>query len=183
MGAFCFNWNIIDLHCCANLRCTTKWLGYTYARACMPNILFFIFSPIMVYHRILNIAPCFYTLRPKWFTHSKCSKLASANPRLPSPSLSPHLPLGSTKCVLYVYELCLFCRQVHLCHINSKTDMKLRGMKLKMAYKAKMRKLLTFTVRFSGSRVLVKRDYFKKFKEDNLLLLWWTGAFIRNNLN
>ena len=47
-----FYWSIVDLQSCVNLCCTVKWLSY---------IFFFPFFPIVVYHRVLNIAS--YTIQ------------------------------------------------------------------------------------------------------------------------
>ena len=75
----------------------------------------------MVYHRLLNIVLCamqqdvvvyaFYTY-----------KLTPANPKLPLLPFSNPLPLGNHKANLYVCDLFLFEREVHLCRISHGSD-------------------------------------------------------------
>ena len=49
-----FYWYRVDLQCCVNFCCCTgKWFSYTHT-----YIYSFIFFPVMIYYRILNIVPC-----------------------------------------------------------------------------------------------------------------------------
>ena len=81
---------------------------------------FFIFFSTMVYHRILNIAPC--AIQWDLVVYTFCIyQFASGKPNLPlppSPSLSP---LANTNLFSMSMILFLFHRYVHLCHILDST--------------------------------------------------------------
>ena len=65
ISLFIFKWSIVDLQCCDSFWCTTKWFSYTHTHTYI-YIHFSTFFSIMVYHRTLNIVPCYtcYTLGP-----------------------------------------------------------------------------------------------------------------------
>lgn len=48
-------WSTVDLQASAQFFCATKWLRFTYMYI---RMLFFTYFPVMVYHKILDIAPC-----------------------------------------------------------------------------------------------------------------------------
>ena len=77
---------------------------------------FFLFFSIMVYHRILNVAPC--TILQHLAVHPACNSLCLLRP-LPSPSPAP--ALGNHRPVLCVCESvsdcrCPFCRILDSTH-------------------------------------------------------------------
>ena len=51
------SWNKVDLPCCINFCCTSKWVRYTHTHT-HTHIFFFMFFLIMVSYKILNIVPC-----------------------------------------------------------------------------------------------------------------------------
>ena len=55
--------------------------------------------------------------RTSLLIHSKCNSLRLLTPNSPSIPLPPPPPLATTGLFSMSVSLCLFCRQVHLCHI------------------------------------------------------------------
>ena len=98
VNCFFLYWSVIDLECCINHCCMAKWFNFTYVH------IFIIFSSIMVYLRILNIAPsaiCSALL----FIHSMCNTLPLITPNSqPTPSQYP-LSLDNQKSVSMILFL------------------------------------------------------------------------------
>ena len=115
-----FYWCKVNLQCFVNFCYTTKWFNYICT-------FFFIFFSIMVYPRILNIAPCVYS-RALLFIHPLYNSLylltTNSNPSLPHPSLAttnsnPSLPHPSlaTASLLSVSVSCFYFIDRLICAI------------------------------------------------------------------
>ena len=92
------NWSTVDLHCCAHLCHTAKWLSFTHI-----YILFKYSFPLWLIPGDWIQFPVLHS-RTLPFIHSKCNSLHLPTPNSHSITLPPCLPLGNHKSDLYVCE-------------------------------------------------------------------------------
>ena len=60
-STFSLNWSIVNLQCCVSFWYTSKWFSYIHSDLhthTHMDIWFFMFFPILVYHKILKAVPC-----------------------------------------------------------------------------------------------------------------------------
>ena len=101
---FFFYWSTVDLQCCVNLYCTSKWFSYTY-----------IYSFYILFHYGLsqNIeCPVLYS-RTLLFIQSIYNSWLTPD----SQPACPHFPSANTSLFSMFVSLFLFHRYVHLCCI------------------------------------------------------------------